>query len=406
MLRILHLADAHLDTPFHAREESLRQKLRRATWEAFRAAVDYAIDRDVHGLLIAGDLFDNDLLTFATERFLLEQMDRLCEASIPVFYATGNHDPGGTNYRAHQLKWPDNVYIFRTVSPEIVPIGDAGWLTVAGHSTNVENKNIASEYGAARGDRPHVAMLHTQVMSVREADRHDRYAPCSQEDLASPGFDYWALGHVHLRQRVCDDVPAWYAGNLQGRDPSETGPKGALYVEVEKGVIPEPEFLPLAPVVWNSVDVDCPRRAITLDELAGAVATAVTEKLQLGDGREHFVRVDLAGESALARDLGNEDNIRVLEEALVAALGVAWLEVRPRSIVRPIDIDEYRGSQSVLGQALTLIEQARTDDALIDALRPAELVAGERDDERAYLRALLEEAEREIAGLLVPEDGQ
>jgi len=405
LLRILHLADAHLDTPFYGREESLRQKLRRATWQAFSAAVDHAIDREVHGLLIAGDLFDNDLLSFATERFLLDQMARLHDAGIPVFYATGNHDPGRANYRAHRLKWPDNLHLFRSGSPETVPIGDVGWLTAAGHSTREEDKNIASGYGTARSDRPHVAMLHTQVMSARGADQHERYAPCSHDDLAGPGFDYWALGHVHLRQKVFDDLPAWYAGNLQGRHPRETGHKGALYVEIEKGSIPEPEFVPLAPIVWDSIEVDCPPNPVTLDDLAGAVAAAVTAKIQLDDDYEHFVRVDLAGESALARELRNEDNVRELEKVLAATLDVAWLEVRPRGIVRPIDIEAYRGSPTVLGQALELIEQAATDDALINKLRPSELVR-DRDDERAYLRTLLEGAEREIAGLLVPEERQ
>ena len=55
MLRILHLADAHLDAPFYGRDESLRQKPRHATWQAFSAGVDHAIDRKVHGFLIVGD---------------------------------------------------------------------------------------------------------------------------------------------------------------------------------------------------------------------------------------------------------------------------------------------------------------------------------------------------------------
>ena len=400
MLRILHVADAHLDTPFYGREESLRQRLRRATWQAFSAAVNYAIDRQVHGFLIAGDLRN---FSFATEKFLLEQMDRLHNAGIPVFYATGNHDPGRANYRAHQLKWPENVHLFSSGTPETVPIGEAGWLTAAGHSTKEENKNLASEYPAARSDRPHVAMLHTQVMSAREADRHDRYAPCSHDDLAAHGFDYWALGHVHFRQKVFDDLPAWYVGNLQGRHPRETGPKGALYVEIDKGGICQPEFLPLAPIVWNSVDVDCPQHATTLEGLASGVAAAVADKLQAGDSYELFVRVNLTGESALARELRNEENIRVLEKDIAEALGVAWLELRTSRIVRPVDVDAYRGSPTVLGKALALIEEAHTNDTLIDQLRPTEL-ATERDDERGYLRALLEGVEHEVAGLLIPED--
>ena len=402
MLRILHVADAHLDTPFYGREESLRQKLRQAALEAFDAAVRHAIGREVDALLIAGDLFDNDLLSFATEKFLLEQMARLRDAGIFVFYVTGNHDPGRANYRAHQLKWPDNVCLFRSGSPETVPIGDVGWLTAAGHSSKEESRNLASEFGAPKGDRPHVAMLHTQVMSARGADRHDRYAPCSHGDLAA-AYDYWALGHVHLRQRVFDDLPAWYAGNLQGRHPRETGSKGALYVEIERDRPPEPEFLPLAPIVWDWVKLKCPRDAVTLDGLAGVLSTVATEELRLDDGCEHFVRLDLTGQSPLARELMDEDNIGELEKALVTALDVAWLEVRPRGIVRPVDVEAYRESPTVLGQALTLIEHARGNDDVIDALRPSDLVQ-EQDEERAYLRSLLEDAEHEIAGLLVPEE--
>jgi len=405
MLRILHCADAHLDTPFCGREEPLRRRLRRAVRQAFGAAVDHAIDRRVDALLIAGDLFDNDLLSFATERFLLDQMTRLHDAGIPVFYATGNHDPGRANYRAHRLAWPDNVHLFRSSTPETVQIGDAGWLTAAGHSMRGEDKNIASEFGPAKGDKPHIAMLHTQVMSAREADRHDRYAPCSHDDLESPGYDYWALGHVHMRQQVFDDLPAWYAGNMQGRHPRETGPKGALYVEIEKGSIPEPEFLPLSPVVWNSVEIECPRNAATLDDITSGIADAVTGNLQLDGSYEHFIRLDLTGESPLARELSKEDEVRELENALSAVLGAAWVEVRPRSVVRPVDIEAYRGSPTVLGEALDLIGQAGTDDELIDTLRPDELVCTP-EDERAYLRDLLKASEGEIAGLLVPEDGQ
>ncbi len=403
MLRILHIADAHLDTPFYGREESLRRKLQQATRLAFSTAVEEAIERSVHAFLIAGDLFDNDSLSFATERFLLEQMAHLHEASIPVFYATGNHDPGRANYRARQLNWPDNVHLFYGTGPETVPIGDVGWLTAAGHSSRAEASNLAARYEAARTDRPHVAMLHTQIVSARDSGRHDRYAPCSRDDLSAPGYDYWALGHIHVRQQVFDDLPAWYSGNLQGRNPRETGPKGALYVEIEKGGIAKPHFLPLAPVEWEWLEVTCPREARTLNAFTDALAREIQEHAGLSSDSEHLVRVDLTGESAMARDLAEEDNIREVSDVLMDRLGVEWLEIRPRRIVRPVDLDEYHGSATVLGQALELIEQARTDNELLAALRPEDL-AGRPDDETAYLRALLEGADREIAALLVPED--
>ncbi len=402
-LRLLHLADVHLDTPFYGREESVRNKLRAGARQAFTSAVDLAVDRRVHGLLIAGDLFDNDLLTFATEKFLLGEMVRLLEAGIPVFYATGNHDPGRANYRAHQLEWPENVRLFRSGSPETVRIGDAGYLTAAGHSTRGEAGNIASGYGMAREDRPHVAMLHTQVMSAAGAERHERYAPCSYEDLARPGFDYWALGHVHVRQRLFDDLPAWYLGNLQGRNPRETGQKGALYVEIEKGSVPEPEFVPLAPVLWETIEVESPPEPVTLDDFAEAVASRAAAKIQVGGGFERFIRLDLLGKSALARELGSEENIRELERDLEEKLDVSRVEVRPRRVSRPVDVQAYRGSVTVLGKVLELLEQAAYDDDLMGKIRPAELVMAV-DDELSYLRGLLEGAGLMAAESLVTEE--
>jgi len=93
-MRFLHIADVHLDTSFAGRSEEVRARLREASRQAFRNAVDLAIREDVHALLIAGDLFDGDRLSFQTERFLLEQVGRLNDQGISVVYATGNHDPG------------------------------------------------------------------------------------------------------------------------------------------------------------------------------------------------------------------------------------------------------------------------------------------------------------------------
>ncbi|NLM94171.1 MAG: DNA repair exonuclease, partial [Firmicutes bacterium] len=111
-MRFVHLADAHLDTPFYGQGEDLRRRLREAARTSFSQAVDWALERRADAFLIAGDLFDNDLLSFATERFLLGEMSRLQEGGIQVFYATGNHDPGQAGYRAHALPWPKNVTLF------------------------------------------------------------------------------------------------------------------------------------------------------------------------------------------------------------------------------------------------------------------------------------------------------
>ena len=72
--RFLHLADVHLDTPFQSKDKQLRIYLRESIRKAFQKAVDIALSQRVNAVLIAGDLFDNETLSFATERVILEQM--------------------------------------------------------------------------------------------------------------------------------------------------------------------------------------------------------------------------------------------------------------------------------------------------------------------------------------------
>ena len=408
-LRIVHLADAHLDTPFYGREETFRRKLRDACRKAFNLAVDLAIKRRVHAFLIAGDLFDNDLLSFATERFLLEMMAQLKAAGICVFYATGNHDPGRANYRARQLEWPDNVHLFTNAQPETVAITNRdgkkiGWLTAAGHTLRNEAANLAARYGSSRKDLAHVAMLHTQVVAARGAKDHDRYAPSTRKDLARPEFDYWALGHVHIQQQVFDDLPVWYPGNLQGRNPKEIGPKGVMYAEVQKDGLVEPEFVPLAPVIWDWLEAPCPPQTLTLDSLADELARWIQGQPPLGDGREHLLRLDISGESAMARDLEDPDNLLELTDRIQEKAGLEWLEIRPQSLTRPVDVEKYRGSTTVLGEILDLLRRLEKDDELLEQIAPKELANRDSDNQIAYLRSLVAGFESEAASLLVPEE--
>ena len=407
-LRILHLADVHLDTAFHGRDEPLRRKLRDACRQAFSAAVDVAIERNLHALLIAGDLFDNERLSFATERFLLGEMARMHDVGIPVFYATGNHDPGRVNYRAQQLDWPENVHLFASGKAETVPIlgrggAQVGWLTAAGHSSQRESRNLAADYPRVNKELPHVGMLHTQVLSARGVEHHERYAPCTIEDLQAPSYDYWALGHVHLRQRVSELVEAWYSGNTQGRNPGETGVKGALYVEISKSSPVEPEFVPLSPIVWNHIELACPKDAHTVTELASKLSALIDQGIDRDDGREHLVRVDLTGESILASELNDPENLRDLEEIIRSEEGFALLEIRPRSLVTPVDLASYADSATVLGEVIDMIRSLGTDDELLDAVRPERLAGVSADDARQYLRELAAGMEREAAARMVSE---
>ena len=412
-LRLLHLADVHLDTPFYGKDEQWRSRLRDAVRAAFTRGIDVAIERRAHAVIVAGDLFDNELLTFVTEQFLLKQVGRLREAGVYFFYATGNHDPGRSNYRAHKLAWPDNVHIFSKGQAQEVPIKNAsgetvGWITGAGHGTHREEHNLAAGFGRARGELPHIALLHTQVVSARGVENHGRYAPSTLIDLAAGGFDYWALGHIHLRQQVAAEVPAWYAGNVQGRNPRETGLRGGLWVEVQRGVPVEPEFVPLGQLVWQTVDAVCSPEAATLAELlqdlAGQMKAALEqEPATRGLEPEYLVRMVLNGRSPLAERLRDPDELATLAGDLEQAVGVPWVEVRLGSVTRPLDLAAMRQGPSLLATALELINKAQKDEDILRTLTPERLAQnGSPEAQAAYLQELLVGLDGELAERLVP----
>ncbi|SCY36782.1 metallophosphoesterase family protein [Thiohalorhabdus denitrificans] len=407
--RFLHLADLHLDTAFRGRDEAVREALRKATRDAFEAAVDTAIERGAHAVLLAGDVFDGELLTFATERYLLDGCRRLGEAGVTVVLCTGNHDPGGASHRTRALDWPDNVRLAYGAQPVTVDIPGAdgapvGRVVAAGHAKAREDRNLAASFPAQNGDLPTVGLLHTQVVGADSAENHDTYAPSEPGDFDKPGYHYWALGHIHKRQAVREDPPVWYPGNLQGRHPREAGPKGGNWVEIPAFGLAQVAFVPLAPLTWQTVAVEDPGGE-SFDALVADLAARVPEP----EAEQRVVRLELSGPHPLAGELTLEENRRELEEQLADRLDALAVEVRDRGLHRPVDLEGLRDSPSPLATALELLERAGADDDLLDALAPEELspaAPADAEARRAYLRELLADLEPELVDRLVRPEGR
>lgn len=416
--RFLHLADLHLETRFGGRP-AVRGRLREATRQALSRAVDLALERELHAVLLAGDAFDDELLGTRTEVCFVREVRRLVEAGIHVCYCCGNHDPGGKRLRAAGLGLTDldaeRVHLFAAAKPRPVLLHDrdgqpVGVVVGSGHVTAREDKNLAARFTRLESELPIVGLLHTQVEEALDADRHDRYAPCSRDDLARVDYDYWALGHVHVRQRPFPDVPAWYPGNLQGRNPRETGPKGGLLVELRAGEPAAPEFVPLAPVRWERVRVDDLAQARTPRELVDLLAVHLATEAHAGDEQLAAV-LELSGPTPLAPLLRDEDRRRELEQELLdhgLDLGLAVeVQIDARGVTRPRDVDALRRTPCVLGAALALLEELE-DPAQLARLAP-EVLAGldegaDADERAAYLRELAAELGEDLLERALVED--
>jgi DNA repair exonuclease SbcCD nuclease subunit len=169
-------------------------------------------------------------MSFATERFLVDELGRLADAGIPLVYATGNHDPGRDAQRTRPLAWPPNVELIGDGHPAAHRLirdrdgREVGHVTAAGHASRRETADLAAAFPpCATRESPQIALLHTQVVGslVRAADDHEPYAPCDlpgcwRADTTTGRSATCTSGSASRRRRRCT-TPATPRGGRTAR---------------------------------------------------------------------------------------------------------------------------------------------------------------------------------------------
>jgi DNA repair exonuclease SbcCD nuclease subunit len=383
-IRFLHAADIHLDSPLKGLERYENapvERIRGATRRAFSRLIDLAIDQRVDFLLIAGDLYDGDWRDYSTVLYLVKELGRLRDQKIPVLIISGNHDAANKMTRA--LRLPDHVRLLDHERPETVRLDDLG---VAIHGQSFAKaavmENLAAGYPAAVSGWVNIGLLHT---GLGGAEGHERYAPCTIEELRSRGYDYWALGHIHTRSIPSNDPPVVFAGNVQGRHIRETGPKGCLLATIRSDQSVEHVFHRLDQVRWERGRVELSELDHEPD-LLGRTAEMFDDLLATEPDPDRLlaVRVIFSGATRLHERLNADPERFVAEVRAIATerggdrLWIERVEFQTRS---PCTVTVPDGP---IEELLDVLEQLRADpdslhavvDDLADLKRklPAELI--------------------------------
>ena len=97
LLRFVHAADLHLDSPFKglrdAAPEGIAGEISNATFRTYDNIIDLCIRERVDALLVAGDVYDGAERSLRAQRKFIEGLERLEEQGIRSFVCHGNHDP-------------------------------------------------------------------------------------------------------------------------------------------------------------------------------------------------------------------------------------------------------------------------------------------------------------------------
>lgn len=348
-MKILHIADFHLDSAFSGFEKDVADKKREELRECFASAMALVKERNIRLVLIAGDLFDTPFCTGATRRAVFDAIER---AGVPVVIAPGNHDYYNKNGTYSDRGLPENAYVFTSDELGRFDFDELG-VSVVGYAFTSEKyeKNPLADEIPLSETNVNILCVHAELGS-----HISRYAPISPNAIARAGFAYAALGHVHNPPK-----PAYtgatliaYSGFPQGRSFDETGEGGVYIIDLDVNT----KVINYERVVTSRLTYEIERLDITSLSSDVEVAERIRDLVLLrGYGEDTALRVVLCG--SVPSDY--TPTLRGIESCAVLP-PLALLQIRDNTSAS-YDLDHLRGDMTVRGEVYrTLLPLLESDD--------------------------------------------
>jgi len=240
-MKIIHIADTHLGLAAFSRLDpesgmNLREK---QIYDNFLRGINDIINQKPDALIHAGDIFDTVKPKTKAYTTVLEALNRLSEAGIPVVIIAGNHSMVKTRYTTspfevltYHKSQITAAYRFRY---EKVELQDTVFHLIP-NMLRVEDYRTA--YDQIELSKNHNNVLVTHGLATQIKDK--RLATVAEHELdstiLSENFDYIALGHYHRQSQITDN--AWYSGSTEFLTYGEIrDEKGGLGVDVAKHTV-------------------------------------------------------------------------------------------------------------------------------------------------------------------------
>ncbi len=273
----LHLADLHFGVETYGitnSETGLNTRLEDFS-QSLSQAIDYAIDLPVDLAVSAGDAYKRNSPSPTEQRELVKHFCRLADAGIPSVLVSGNHDIPVVAGKAASIDIfrtirPGSFYVFTnrpTMEPPVIET-KSGPIAVAclpyispSHLRNIQDfrgmkgedlRTVYEEFYESvllsmadriPPDMPRLLLTHLTVHGAQYGGY--RGSVLMTDDiqvlpsmLASAGYDYVALGHIHRHQNLStrEEVPVVYCGSIDRVDFGEAEEdKGFVIAKISRG---------------------------------------------------------------------------------------------------------------------------------------------------------------------------
>ncbi|WP_295642491.1 DNA repair exonuclease [uncultured Corynebacterium sp.] len=241
-VRILHTSDWQLGMKFAALGDDGQARFREARLAAIERLFEVAKEKDCAAIVVAGDVFDDNLLDQQVYR---RAMDVLAGAPCPVYLLPGNHDPldassiyGKQEFKALASRDAAPVIVLDDTTPREIPGREDALAPAFVVGAPLKSKRASEDLvrvvteelragrtGGAEGDGPEPADIKNWDARINIVVGHGAvegfgraYDPSliSVEAAANACrervMDYVALGDTHSAMELHTDSTVWYSG--------------------------------------------------------------------------------------------------------------------------------------------------------------------------------------------------
>ncbi len=317
MLKVIHTADIHLDSPFTLGDAAASAMRREELREMFRRLCKYVAEVEADIVLIAGDLFDRKYVTKNTVDLVVREFESLPNTKFVI--SPGNHDFYSPDSVWVKTDFPENVTVFKSENLAKVQFEIREQkVDVYGYAfTSISMDSCPfTEFAVEDPEAINILVAHGNMLRKNAED-----CPITLADIRSTNFDYIALGHIHNLHEIQCEEDQWYGycGSPEPRDFGETDWHGIYAVDMGKAdgeFVCKPEFVRMA-----SKRYMVERLSVTGAQQPEEILDAVKNLLSGKDyGEETLLRLVIEGDVAPSLELPAEEI-----KALAAQL--AYLEI-------------------------------------------------------------------------------
>lgn len=304
MVRIVLTSDNHLNAWYAKMAPRVLRERRRRIREAWRETVNFALERECHLFLVAGDMFDMPDPRTTELVAVAQDFRRLHEAGVRVFCIGGTHDVhrmSDTGVLALRIYHETgHAHVFTSAvdpDPEVVEVDGlrvaVGGLSVS-HTFGPGEDPLENVSFDADADF-RILLIHYGVEGTIHPDAQEPIL--TRDALSRAGVDLIGVGHVHQhRTFTLGNTSVIVPGSTERHTFGELGVSpGFYYLEVNETGLHKAEHVDI--VAQMMAEVRIPTTELNDDEPQDSLLARIRD----ASNEDQMLKVRLVGPVAPAK---------------------------------------------------------------------------------------------------------